>query len=216
MSEIYYKDTLIQIYKRLLAYYGRQKTALEFEDVYQLTIMVVLSAQESDAKINKVAKTFFKKFPTCKSLAEADLSEIEEALKQVGLYRQKARYIKQLCTIVQDKYNGVIPDNIDDLLKLPGIGRKSANAILAYGFDKPAIVVDRHFIRIINRLGIFGQLENPDKIEQIVAKYLQQRYWSQFSLLMQAHGRTICLARKPKCNICPISEYCQYAKERTI
>jgi len=214
MTDADVRDALIQIYRRLYAYYGKQKPALEFENVYQLVIMVVLSAQESDAKINKVAKTFFKKFPTCKALVEADLTEIQDALKQVGLYRQKARYIKQLCAIIQDRYNGKIPNNIDDLLKLPGVGRKSANAILAYGFNKPALVVDRHFIRVINRLGITGQVENPDKIEQLVAKYLPQEYWTQFSLLLQTHGRTICLARNPKCDICPISEFCNYAKER--
>lgn len=206
------KKWLTTIYNCLYSYYGEQKTSLEFENVFQLLIMTILSAQESDAKINKVAKTFFAKYPDCQAIANASIRDLESSLKQIGLYKQKARRIKRLCSILIEKYNGQIPQTIDELIKLPGIGRKSANAILAYGFNIPGIVIDRHALRILARIGIFKHtVVDATKLELETKKYLDTNYWIQFSLLLQTHGRTLCRPQNPDCIQCPIKCCCNYS-----
>jgi len=206
-------EWLETVYHCLHRYYGKQEPALKFDSIFQLMIMVVLSAQESDAKINKVAESFFKQFPDCKSIANADVKELEQALRHVGLYRQKAKRIKELCQKIQEQFGGKIPDNIDTLIQLPGIGRKSANAIIGYGFGLPAVVVDRHFQRVVSRIGLFDDVTNKqvDKIEFAVKQVLNKRYWIQLSLLFQTHGREICRPR-PRCQVCPIVCCCKYGR----
>ena len=202
---------LTTIYECLYIHYGEQKPTLQFDNVFQLLIMIVLSAQESDAKINKVAKTFFAKYPDCHSIANASLRDLESSLKQIGLYKQKARWIKQLCTVLLNEYNGKIPQTIDELVRLPGIGRKTANAVLAYGFNIPAVVVDRHAARILARTGVFKHVaSDTTKLELETKKHLDKRYWIQFSLLLQTHGRTLCRPQNPDCIHCPIKCCCNY------
>jgi len=204
------------VYHCLLDYYGKQKPALLYKNLYQLVVMVVLSAQESDTKINKVAKELFKKFPDCESLAKANIRQIEEAIKQVGFYRKKARYLKELCTKILNEYEGKIPDTLEELVKLPGISRKGANAILAYGYSIPGVVIDRHAMRVLERIGVARHITKGDlakKYELYVKSILAERYWIQFSLLLQVHGKTLCKPTKPRCNGCPINTCCAYYQQ---
>ena len=181
---------------------------LNFSTPFELVVAVVLSAQERDAKVNEVTKELFKKFSTPQQFANASLEEIEKEISSISFYRKKAEYIKKISQILVEKYGGEVPKSIEELEKLPGIGRKSANMILynAFGINE-GIAVDRHVLRVSQRLGLTQQ-QKPEKAEQELMKLVPKDQWGKFSNLFILLGRYICTAQKPKHSECPLYDLC--------
>jgi len=198
-----------KIVQGLNAYYGDALPGLAFKDIYQLTIAVVLSAQTTDRQVNAVTGALFAKYPDFKSLGEAPLPQIEELIKSAGFYHTKAKNIIALSTAVNERFDGIIPSDLDNLTSLPGIGRKSANVILSIGFGIPALAVDTHVGRIANRLG-FVSSDDPFKVEKSLTSVIPPDKWTMTHLLFITHGRKICTARKPSCKQCPIKKLCAW------
>jgi endonuclease-3 len=174
-----------------------------------------LSAQCTDARVNIVCEELFKSFPTARDMAEADVSEIEKIIKPCGLFRMKAQSIKEASRLLIDKYDGKLPDTMEELLEFSGVGRKIANLLLGDIFAKPAIVCDTHCIRICARLGMYPEKEkNPEKIEKILRSLIDEREGSDFCHRIVIFGREICTARSPRCEECPLSSVClRYERE---
>ena len=181
--------------------------SLVYEKPYELMIAARLSAQCTDARVNIVTGPLFRRYPTLEAFAQADLAELETLIRPCGFYRTKAASIKAACERLLTVYDGVIPDNMDDLLTLPGIGRKTANLLLGDVYGKPAVVADTHFIRITGRLGLTKNKE-PAKVEADLRKLLPPEESSDFCHRVVLFGRDICSARKPRCQDCPMQGFC--------
>lgn len=181
--------------------------SLEYEKPYELMIATRLSAQCTDARVNIVTKTLFQQFPTLQSFADADLTELEEAVKPCGFYKTKAKSIKEAAQRLLEVYGGEIPQTMEELLTLPGIGRKTANLLLGDLYGKPAVVTDTHCIRIAGRLGLTKNTE-PQKVESDLRKLLPPEESSDFCHRIVLFGREFCKARKPACGNCPLREIC--------
>jgi len=196
-----------EIIKRLERVFP-DKLELNFSTPFELVVAVVLSAQERDAKVNEVTKELFKKFNTPQQFANASLEEIEKEISSVSFYKNKAKYIKEISQILVEKLGGEVPKSIEELEKLPGIGRKSANMILynAFGINE-GIAVDRHVLRVSQRLGLTKQ-QKPEKAEQELMKLVPKDQWGKFSNLLILLGRYICTAQKPKHSECPLYDLC--------
>jgi len=196
-----------EIIKRLEKVFP-DKLELNFSTPFELVVAVVLSAQERDAKVNEVTKELFKKLNTPQQFANASLEEIEKEISSVSFYKNKAKYIKKISQILVEKYGGEVPKSIEELEKLPGIGRKSANMILynAFGINE-GIAVDRHVLRVSQRLGLTKQ-QKPEKAEQELMKLVPKDQWGKFSNLLILLGRYICTAQKPKHSECPLYDLC--------
>jgi len=190
--------------------YPEARTALKFANPLELLIATILSAQCTDVRVNMVTKEVFKKYKSAKDWAIADIKNIESDIKSTGFYHNKALSIKGTCKGIVERFSGRVPDTMQQLLELPGIGRKTANVVLGNAFGKPAIACDTHVIRLSRRLGLS---ENSDavKLEFDLAEIVPKRNWTLFSHLLILHGRNICRARKPDCENCPISRYCPAA-----
>jgi endonuclease-3 len=206
LSEL--KKRVKEIIKRLKKTYPDAKIALNFKNPLQLLIATILSAQCTDERVNEVTKDLFKKYKTAKDFAEADLDELAEDIKSTGFYRQKAKYIKECCKILVEKYNGEVPKTMEELLELPGVARKTANIVLAnaYGIVE-GIPVDTHVRKVSQRLGIISS-KQPEKMEKELMEIVPKKDWFAFPYLVQAHGRKICLGRKPKCEECILKDLC--------
>lgn len=191
--------------------YPAAGTALRFRNPLQLLIATILSAQCTDARVNIVGKVVFKKYKSASHWSKADVQEIESDIKSTGFYRNKARNIKAACTQIVGQLDGRVPDTMEALVALPGVGRKTANVVLGNAFGKPAIACDTHVIRLSRRLGLS---ENSDavKLEFDLAEIVPKRSWTLFSHLLILHGRNVCKARKPKCRNCQISQHCPSAE----
>jgi len=198
-----------KIIQGLNTYYGKAFSGLAFKDIYQLTIAVVLSAQTTDRQVNAVTGRLFAEYPDFKSLGEAPLPKVEEIIKSTGFYHTKAKNIIALSQAVKERFNGKIPDDLNNLTSLPGIGRKSANVILSMGFGVPALAVDTHVGRIANRLGFISS-DDPLKVEKALTSIIPSDKWTITHLLFITHGRKICTARKPSCGQCPIKKLCTW------
>ena len=210
------KRRLALIVERLKKVYPDAECALHYDgDPWKLLVMGRLSAQCTDARVNIVCEELFKKFPDALSMANGDIGEIEEIIKPCGLYRMKADNIKAASQMLITDFDGKLPDNMDDLLKLPGVGRKIANLLLGDIFGKEAIVCDTHCIRICGRLGMYPEREkDPTKIERILRDLIDLKEGSDFCHRIVLLGREICDARKPLCESCPLSDLClKRAKE---
>lgn len=201
------KERALEAVRCLKERYPDARCSLVYEKPYELMIATRLSAQCTDARVNIVTKTLFQKYPTLESFAQADLAELEEAVRPCGFYKTKAKSIKEAAQRLLTVYGGVIPDNMDDLLTLPGIGRKTANLLLGDIYQKPAIVTDTHFIRITGRLGLTKNTE-PAKVETDLRKLIPPEESSDFCHRTVLFGREICSARKPKCAACPMAGFC--------
>ncbi len=188
--------------------YGDISSDLLYGNLYELSISVVLSAQTTDKQVNTVTPMLFKKYPDFKHLSKAKTSDIEKIIKKVGLYRTKAGNIVNLSKEIVNNHNNQVPSTLEELIKLPGIGRKSANIILQFGFDKPAFPVDTHVKRIAYRIG-FKKSNNPFEIEKALTGYIDRNEWKIAHLLFIYHGRNICKARKPQCCECSIRYFCE-------
>ncbi len=182
-------------------------------EAWKLLVMARLSAQCTDARVNIVSKPLFERFPTVQALADADITVLEELVRPCGLYKTKAKSIKEACEIIVRDYGGEIPRTLDELLTLPGVGRKIANLILGDLFGQPNIVTDTHCIRICGRLGFYPTSEkNPAKIEKILDKYIEKSQQSDFCHRIVLFGRDVCTARSPKCGECVMKDFCKYKK----
>ncbi len=183
------------------------KTALRFSSVLELLIATILSAQCTDTLVNKVTEKLFVKYPSAQRYAQADLAELEQDIRSTGFFHNKAKNIKACCEHLESKFHGQVPNRIEDLTQLPGVGRKTANVVLGNAFNIPALVVDTHVKRVAARLGLTRQ-KDPDKIEQELIRIIPQEEWTQFSHLLIFHGRQICKAPKPLCPRCPVADLC--------
>ena len=201
------KEKALLICDALDQIYPDAACSLQYEEPYQLMIATRLSAQCTDARVNIVTKDLFRQFPTLDSFADADLSELEEAVKPCGFYRAKAKSIKEMCIRVRDVYGGIVPDNMDDLLTLSGIGRKTANLLLGDVYGLAAVVTDTHCIRISGRLGLTKR-HAPEQVEEDLRKILPADRSSRYCHQIVHFGRDTCTARNPKCEDCPLKEYC--------
>lgn len=187
--------------------YPEAKTALRFSSPLELLIATILSAQCTDERVNKVTETLFARYPSAKAYADADLAELEEDIRSTGFFRSKAKNIKACCELLENKFHAQVPDRMEDLTQLAGVGRKTANVVLGNAFSIPALVVDTHVKRVAARLGLTRQ-KDPDKIEQELNEIIPQEEWIQFSHLLIFHGRQICKAPKPLCPKCPLARLC--------
>lgn len=201
------KERTIAAVALLKAQYPDAICSLEYEKPYELMIATRLSAQCTDARVNIVTRTLFRQFPTLQAFADADLAELEEAVKPCGFYKTKAKSIKEAAQRLLNVYGGEIPQTMEELLTLPGIGRKTANLLLGDLYGKPAVVTDTHCIRICGRLGLTKNTE-PQKVEQDLRKLLPPEESSDFCHRIVLFGREFCKARKPVCKGCPLYEIC--------
>ena len=182
--------------------------SLEYKDPFQLLVAVRLSAQCTDARVNMVTPSLFAAFPTAKAMAEADIKDIEEHIKSCGLYKTKAKDLKGIGEMLTEKYGGIVPDTIEELIKLPGVGRKTANLVCGDIYGKSAVVTDTHFIRITNRLGLV-KTTIPIKVEQEMRALLPSDESNDFCHRIVLFGRDTCTARAPKCDGCVLKEICK-------
>lgn len=201
-----------KILKTLSEFYGDVKADLDFRNIFELTIAVVLSAQTTDRQVNSVTGELFSKHPDFGSLAKARISDIEKIIKSTGFYHAKAKNIVMLARMVTSTFNGELPRDMESLLTLPGVGRKSANVILSIGFGIPGLAVDTHVGRIAKRLGYTGS-DNPERTEKDLCSIIPPGKWKDTHLLFIRHGRTLCKARNPECGVCPVSRRCKYFRE---
>lgn len=201
------KTRVATIYEILDPLYTHEKTALEYRTPFQLLISTILSAQCTDKQVNTVTKALFKKYEKPGDYLAVEPPELEEDIRPTGFYKNKTKSIRGCCEKLLELYGGEVPGAMEELLKLPGVGRKTANCVLGAAFDVPGIVVDTHVKRLSIRLGLTKET-NPDKIERDVEKLLDREKWRRFSDLLIYHGRAICSARKPNHRECVIAGHC--------
>lgn len=203
------KKHALEIIKRLKEEYPDAGCTLDYDDAWKLLVSVRLAAQCTDARVNVVVQDLYEKFPTMKDLAEADVDEIEKIVRPCGLGKSKARDISLCMKMLMEEYGGRVPDDFDALLKLPGVGRKSANLIMGDVFGKPAIVTDTHCIRLTNRMGLVDGIKEPKKVEMALWKIIPPEEGSDFCHRLVYHGRDVCTARtKPYCDKCCLADIC--------
>ena len=199
----------LEIIERLKKEYPDAGCTLDYNEAWKLLVSVRLAAQCTDARVNVVVEKLYEKFPDISSLAAADVDEIEEIVRPCGLGRSKARDISACMKMLQDEYGGKVPEDFNALLKLPGVGRKSANLIMGDVFGKPAIVTDTHCIRLTNRFGIVDQIKDPKKVEMALWKLVPPEEGSDFCHRLVYHGRDVCTARtQPYCDKCCLEDIC--------
>lgn len=203
------KQKALEIIKRLENEYPDAGCTLDYDDAWKLLVSVRLAAQCTDARVNVVVEDLYAEYPTVEALAAAEPEEIEAIVRPCGLGKSKARDISACMRILKEKYNGKVPEDFDELLKLPGVGRKSANLIMGDVFGKPAIVTDTHCIRLTNRMGLVDGIKEPKKVEMELWKIIPPEEGSDFCHRLVYHGREVCTARtKPYCEKCCLEDIC--------
>jgi len=197
-----------EIIKHLKKHYTNTRTTLDHKSPYELLISTILSAQTTDKAVNLVTPKLFAKYPDPESLAKASLPSIEKVIKSLGFFRNKSKSIKNCCRMLVDDFEGEVPRSMDEMTRLPGVGRKTANVVLgnAFGIDE-GIVVDTHVGRISRRLGLSRE-KNAEKVERDLMEIVPKKDWTAFSHLLIAHGRNICMSRKPHCSECFLDSLC--------
>lgn len=210
------KQQVSEIVRRLEECYPLAECTLDYKKDYELLFSVRLAAQCTDARVNEITPALFARFPTLESFAEADIAEVEEYVHSCGFYRAKARDIVGSARMLTERFGGRVPDNMDELLMLPGVGRKTANLILGDLYRVPgSVVVDTHCIRISNRLGLVDDLKDPAKIEAELRRQLPPEKSSDFCHRLVLHGRAVCTARKPACSSCCLRTNCRSGNSPT-
>lgn len=204
------KERFKKMWPILKKTYPKAAIALRFGNPLQLLIATILSAQCTDKQVNKVTPDLFKKYKSAADWAKLDLKQIESDIRTTGFYRNKALNIKGACTQIVEHYDGKVPDTMEELLTLRGVGRKTANCVLGDAFGIPGITCDTHVIRLSRRLGLSDK-RDPVKLEFDLADIVPKRSWTAFSHVVITHGRNICMARKPDCENCPIAKHCPSA-----
>ena len=203
------KQRALEIIDRLKKEYPDADCTLDYKEAWKLLVSVRLAAQCTDARVNVVVKGLFEKYPSVEALAEAEVSDIEDIVRPCGLGKSKARDISACMKMLRDDYDCKVPDDFNELLKLPGVGRKSANLIMGDVFGKPAIVTDTHCIRLCNRIGLVDEIKEPKKVEMELWKIIPPEEGSDFCHRLVYHGRDVCTARtKPHCEKCCLADIC--------
>ena len=208
------KERALAAIEKFKEYYPEGICSLDYADPLQLLIATRLSAQCTDARVNMVTQALFERFPTLDSFADAEVEEVEEYIRSCGLYKTKAKDIVAMCRMLRERYNGEIPDTLEELIKLPGVGRKTANLICGDIFGKPAVVADTHCIRISNRLGLCDS-KDPLKVEKQLRAVLPEEESSAFCHRLVLFGRDICSARSPRCGDCSLADWCPSATQNS-
>ena len=210
------KERMTQIVARLKELYPAAECALEYRgEGWKLLVMGRLSAQCTDKRVNQVCEVLFDRFPTCRALADGDISEIEDIVRSCGLYRTKAANIKDSCRILCDDFDGIVPQDMDTLLTFPGVGRKIANLLRGDLYHLPAIVADTHCIRICERFGMTPKgCKDPVKTEQVMVKLVAPEEQSDFCHRIVWFGRETCTARSPQCDVCPLRDLCAMGQKQ--
>jgi endonuclease-3 len=214
MAQKIAKSRIKRLLEILRSTYPGVKTALGHRNPLELLIATILSAQCTDERVNQVTHTLFEKLRTAEDFAEVPVADLEEMIRPTGFYRNKAKSIKACCQALLERHGGKVPDNMEALVKLPGIGRKTANVILGSAFAIPGIVVDTHVKRLSQRIGLTEE-SDPVKIEFDLMALLPRKDWIDFSHQMIWHGRALCKARKPNCPACPLLELCDHGRKAT-
>ncbi len=207
------KEKALMTCEALEKLYPDAVCSLDYKKPYELMIAARLSAQCTDARVNVVTKELFKKYPTLEAFAEADLNELEEVIRPCGFFRTKAKSIKEMAGQLIKNFGGQVPDNMNDLLTISGIGRKTANLMMGDVWGKPAIVTDTHFIRITGRIGLTSN-DEPKKVESDLVKLIPPEISSDFCHRVVQFGRDVCRARKPLCDECACRSFCKYFEKR--
>ncbi len=206
------KKQVTEIIDRLKREYGEPRTALRFKTPFELLVAVILSAQCTDERVNKITPALFERFPGPKEMANANVEEIEELVRSCSFFRNKAKSIHNAAKMIVDRFGGRLPDNMKDLIKLPGVARKTANVVLYNAFGKnEGIAVDTHVKRLSKRLGLTDQT-NPVKIENELMEIVPKKYWGPITYLLIEHGRKVCKAKNPDCKNCILNDICPSAK----
>jgi endonuclease-3 len=195
------------IYRQLTKSYPNVRCELDYNSAFQLLVATVLSAQCTDKRVNQTTPALFKKYPNPKKMAKADLKDIQRLVKSTGFFRAKAKNIKALSNKIMEEFDGDVPSNLEDLITLPGVGRKTANVVLGHAFGIPGITVDTHFGRLSRRFG-WSKQSDPVKVEFEVGELIPEKEWTNLSQRMIWHGRRVCHARKPACGACPLAKLC--------
>ena len=204
------KKEITYILDMLRQEYPDAECALVHQNLYQLLIAVVLSAQTTDKSVNKVSGHLFEAYPDPEALASARQEDVIEIIRTIGMYKTKSRNIIALAKELQERFSGCVPDNYDDLISLPGVGRKTANVVLAVGFGKQRIAVDTHVFRVSNRIGLTLNSKTPLETEKELVRHIPERLIPIAHHWLILHGRYVCLARKPKCESCGLKPWCKY------
>jgi endonuclease-3 len=203
-----------KIAKLLLKKYPHPRIALNFSNPLELLVATILSARCTDGKVNEVTKTLFKKYKKAGEYAQADQKRFEQEIRPTGFYRNKAKMVVECCKKIVKDFDGKVPDTIQELTTLPGVGRKTANVVLGSAFGKQAIAVDTHVLRVSNRLGI-AHSSDPDKVEEELVRQLPENSLTSFNLALILHGRETCTAIKPRCTVCVLYKECEWP-EKTV
>ena len=201
-----------EVLKRLETSIPNPKMELSYRNPFELLVATVLSAQTTDRTVNRVTPVLFGRYPDPGSLARASVSDLEDILRPTGFFHRKAMHVRDLATALLQKFDGRVPDRIEDLTTLPGVGRKTASVVLAHAFHKPAIFVDTHVGRVCRRLG-WSRSSDPEKIEQTLSGLLPRDLWIDAASRLLLHGRYVCLAKSPLCRQCVLSDICPSAAE---
>ena len=199
----------LEVIERLKKEYPEAKCTLAYDKAWQLLVSVRLAAQCTDARVDMITPVLYEKYPTVKALAEAPVEEIEKIIRPCGLGNSKARDISACMKVINEKYDGKVPDNMKELLALPGVGRKSANLIMGDVFGKPAIVTDTHCIRLSNLIGLVDDIKEPAKVEKELWKIIPPEEGNDLCHRFVLHGRAVCVARRPDCANCCLNDICK-------
>lgn len=209
MSKESNKKKVKEIIKILSKEIPNSKIALNYSNPFELLIATILSAQCTDVKVNQVTSNLFKKYKSPKDFVNLSLEKLEEEIRPTGFYKNKAKSIKECCKALIERFGGKVPQTLEELVTLPGVGRKTANVILGNAYGVPGIVVDTHVHRVSKRIGL-TENDDPTKIEFDLMEIVPKEEWTHFSNLLIWHGRRTCIAKKPLCNNCSILKYCDY------
>jgi endonuclease-3 len=207
-------DRAVAIFERLDPLYPDKRPLLEYASPYQLLIAVILSAQTTDAQVNRVTPELFRRYPTPRALSAADPAELEELVFPTGFYRSKAKNIRAAARSLAEDYGGEVPRTMEVLTRMPGVGRKTANVLLGVLYGTPSVVVDTHFSRVVRRIG-FTEATQPDRIEREMTDIVPEEIRTGFSMCINFHGRYVCTARAPRCYDCPIASLCLFEPKTT-
>ena len=206
------KETRAEILKRLEDVYGGMNTALFFDSPFQLLISTLLAAQSNDNQVNKVMVPFYKEFPDAKTISQLPLDFITDRISSIGLYRNKAKYMLATSKLIMENYSGNVPTSKKELMKLPGVGIKTANVVVSISFGQPAIAVDTHVFRVSNRLNL-ANADNVTKTEEQLMRNLPRNLWSDAHHWIIWHGRKLCKAQRPDCENCFLIDICKFGKK---
>ncbi len=210
------QELALEVIRRLKTEYPLADCTLDYEHAWQLLVEVRLAAQCTDARVNIVVRDLFAKYPSLDALAQASPEEIEAIVRPCGLGRSKARDISACMRMLRDEFGGHVPDTMEQLLRLPGVGRKSANLVMGDVFGKPAIVTDTHCIRLCNRIGLVDGIKDPAKVEKALWKIIPPEEGSDFCHRLVYHGRAVCDARKPNCAVCCLKDVCAESSRASV